>query len=131
MRGLSTDPFRLPADVSLARDNGCSRPRTQFRSEGRVTCADTKLASWIVLGRSPVVGSALSSPAMSSVLPTTPRGRRGHGGGGIRQRSGGHCDATIEPGFENGKRKRTFLDGSTCRDVADKLDKGKHNVRRG
>lgn len=52
----------------------------------------------------------------------TPRRRRGHGEGGIRQRADGRWEGTINLGYgPDGKRKRKFVYGRTRQDVAIQL----------
>ncbi|MGH9075485.1 MAG: site-specific integrase [Acidimicrobiales bacterium] len=47
--------------------------------------------------------------------------RRGHGEGGIRRRPDGRWEATIDLGWERGKRRRKFLYGRTRVEVGTKL----------
>ena len=47
--------------------------------------------------------------------------RRGHGQGGIRKRGDGRWEASVDLGFENGKRRRRFFYGRTRPEVAAKL----------
>jgi integrase len=49
-------------------------------------------------------------------------GRRGHGEGSIRKRADGRWEATIDLGFDDGKRKRLSVYARTRREVVDKLD---------
>jgi len=47
--------------------------------------------------------------------------RRGHGEGSIYQRADGRWTAVVDPGFENGKRKRKQVYGKTQREVREQL----------
>ena len=58
-------------------------------------------------------------------------GRRGHGEGSIYKRSDGRWAATIDLGWNEGKRKRKTVYGKTRRDVAQQLTKLQHDAARG
>jgi len=62
---------------------------------------------------------------------TTSRQRRGRGEGGIRKRADGRWEASIDLGWENGKRRRKFIYGRTRADVAAKLRRSQHSVDNG
>jgi integrase len=54
--------------------------------------------------------------------------RRGHGEGSIWKRADGRWAASIDLGWEDGKRKRKFLYGRTRAEVAEKLRKAQHGI---
>lgn len=54
--------------------------------------------------------------------------RRGHGEGGIRKRRDGRWEASIDLGWQDGKRKRKFYYGHTRTEAADKLRKAQHGI---
>jgi integrase len=47
--------------------------------------------------------------------------RRGHGEGGIRHRSDGRWEGSIDLGWINGKRRRKFVYAKTRREIVEKL----------
>jgi len=57
--------------------------------------------------------------------------RRGHGQGGIRKRADGRWEATVDLGWENGKRKRKYLHGRTQRDAAEMLRRAQTAIEAG
>lgn len=57
--------------------------------------------------------------------------RRGHGEGSIHQRTDGRWAATLDLGWENGKRRRKSFYGKTRREVAEKLGSAVQARRQG
>lgn len=57
--------------------------------------------------------------------------RRGRGEGGVRQRSDGRWEATVDHGMVDGKRQRRYLYGKTKREVQQKLSQAKRQHEAG
>ena len=57
--------------------------------------------------------------------------RRGHNEGSIFQRKDGRWCAVISLGYENGKLSRKNYYGATRKEVSDKMDDGRANLKRG
>jgi integrase len=63
--------------------------------------------------------------------PQPARRRRGHGEGHIHQRADGRWEARIDLGYAGGKRRRKSLYGDTRREVLQKLEQAKADLREG
>src|SRR5512138_2186722 len=57
--------------------------------------------------------------------------RRGHNEGTICKRADGRWVAVIFLGWENGKPKRKSYYGATRKEVSDKMDEGRENLKKG
>lgn len=57
--------------------------------------------------------------------------RRGHNEGGIRKRADGRWEASIDLGYQDGKRKRQFAYGKTRAEAAEKLRQAQHKRETG
>ena len=58
-------------------------------------------------------------------------GRRGPNEGNIYLRGDGRWAARLNLGYQNGKRRRKFLYGHTRREVLEKLERARHDMRLG
>jgi integrase len=57
--------------------------------------------------------------------------RRGHNEGTIIQRQDGRWCAAMSGGYKDGKLQRKFYYGATRKEVSDKLDEGRENLKKG
>ena len=57
--------------------------------------------------------------------------RRGHNEGTIIQRKDGRWCAAMSGGYKDGKLQRKFYYGATRKEVSDKLDEGRENLKKG
>jgi len=57
--------------------------------------------------------------------------RRGHNEGGIRKRADGRWEASIDLGYQDGKRRRHFFYGKTRAEAARKLREAQHKIGAG
>src|SRR5512143_3300818 len=57
--------------------------------------------------------------------------RRGHNQGTIFQRKDGRWCASVSLGYKDGKLQRKCYYGATQKEVSDKLDEGRANLKRG
>jgi integrase len=74
---------------------------------------------------------AMTAPANASGSRSVATRRRGRGEGGLRQKTDGRWEASIDLGYVGGKRCRKFVYGRTKADALDKLRREQQRISEG